>query len=161
MDQPQYFQDFMPGNICFGCGRDNHFGLQISSYWEGEEAVCIWNSEEKYQGWRGILNGGIIATLVDCHCMGAAAAASYRAEGRGLGSEPEYRYATGTLEVKYLKPTPNDKAIELRARVTEIKGRKTVLECDVLAAGVKTAVAHVVAIRVYDGSQPDNGPFAG
>lgn len=161
MEKPQYFQDFMPGNICFGCGRDNHFGLQISSYWDGEEAVCIWNSEEKYQGWKGILNGGIIATLVDCHCMGAAAAASYRAEGRPLGSEPEYRYATGTLEVKYLKPTPNDKAVEIRARITEIKGRKTVLECSVLAGGVETAIAHVVGIRVYDGSKPDNGPFAG
>ena len=40
MEQPQYFQDFMPGNVCFGCGRDNHFGLQISSYWEGEEAAA-------------------------------------------------------------------------------------------------------------------------
>ena len=161
MAQPQYFQDFMPGNVCFGCGRDNHFGLQISSFWEGEEAVCIWNSEEKYQGWKGILNGGIIATLVDCHCMGAAAAAAYRAEDRALGSEPEYRYATGTLEVKYLKPTPNDKPIEIRAKVTEIKGRKTVLHCTVAVEGVVTAEAHVVAIRVYDSSQINEGAFAG
>ena len=48
--EKQYFQDFMPGNVCFGCGRDNHFGLKISSFWEGDEAVCIWNSEEKTCG---------------------------------------------------------------------------------------------------------------
>ena len=43
----EYFQDSMPGNVCFGCGNDNHDGLQIKSFWEGEEAVCIWQSEEK------------------------------------------------------------------------------------------------------------------
>lgn len=147
-----YFQDYMPGNICFGCGRDNHFGLQISSYWEGDEAVCIWNSEEKYQGWKGVLNGGILASLIDCHTMGTAMAAAYQSENRGLDSEPEYRYATGTITVKYLKPTPNDKPVELRAKVEEIKGKKVVLTCLALSERVVTAEANVVAIRVYDGS---------
>ena len=161
MAATEYFQDFMPGNVCFGCGRDNHFGLQISSYWDGEEAVCLWNSEEKYQGWPGILNGGIIASLIDCHCMGTAAAAAYRAEERQLGSDPEYRYATGTLNIRYLKPTPNDKKVELRARVTEIKGRKTVLHCAFYAGGQMTAEAEVVGIRVYDSSKVENGAFGG
>lgn len=153
MEKNEYFQDHMPGNVCFGCGRDNHFGLQISSYWEGEEAVCIWNSEEKYQGWKGILNGGVLATLIDCHTMGTAMAATYKAENRRLGSEPEYRYATGTLTIKYLKPTSNLKAIELRAKVTEIKGRKVVMTCIAKSDGVVTAEADVIAIRVFDGSK--------
>lgn len=153
MEKNEYFQDHMPGNVCFGCGRDNHFGLQISSYWEGEEAVCIWNSEEKYQGWKGILNGGVLATLIDCHTMGTAMAATYKTENRRLGSEPEYRYATGTLTIKYLKPTSNLKAIELRAKVTEIKGRKVVMTCIAKSDGVVTAEADVIAIRVFDGSK--------
>lgn len=149
----------MPGNICFGCGRDNHFGLQISSYWEGDIAVCSWMPQPQYEGWRGLLNGGILATLIDCHTMCTAMAAAHRAEGRALGTLPEYRYATGTIEVKYLKPTPSNVPVELRAQVTEIKGRKTVLSCETWADGVLTATAQVVAIRVYDSSAADNGVF--
>lgn len=154
-----YFQDHMPGNVCFGCGQDNHEGLQIKSYWEDNEAVCIWHSEEKYHGWKKLLNGGILATVIDCHCMGTAMAAAYRAENRPLNSEPEYRYATGTMTVKYLKPTLNDKPIELRAKVTEIKGRKTVLLCDVWVEGIRTAEASVIAIRVFDSSKDSGGLF--
>jgi len=159
-----YFQDFMPGNVCFGCGAENPEGLQIKSYWEGEEAVCIWNSEEKYHGWKKLLNGGILATLVDCHCMGTAMAAAYKAEDRAMDTDPEYRYATGTLSVRYLKPTPNDKPIELRAQVLEMKGRKVTLTCQVYCEELKTAEAEVVAIRVFDASQAHgnkNNAFAG
>ncbi|MEL6864344.1 MAG: PaaI family thioesterase [Bacteroidota bacterium] len=159
MQKKDYFQDHMPGNTCFGCGRDNHFGLQISSFWEGEEAVCIWNSEEKYAGWKGILNGGILATLIDCHCMGTAMAAAYKAEDRSLDTEPEYRYATGTLNIKYVAPTPNDKAIELRTKILEIKGRKVVMSCTALSEGKPTAEAEVIAIRVFDSSQKQKSPF--
>ncbi|HLE04464.1 MAG TPA: hypothetical protein VI729_07630, partial [Anaerolineales bacterium] len=88
---PTYFQDHMPGNLCFGCGSENPEGLHIHSFWEGDEAVCEWASRSRYQGWKGLLNGGILATLIDCHCMGTAMAAAYRSEGRGLGSEPYYR----------------------------------------------------------------------
>ena len=131
----------------------NNDGLQIKSFWEGEESVCQWESEKQYQGWPGLLNGGILATLVDCHCMGTAMADAYKREQRSLDSEPIYRYATGTLTVKYLKPTPNDQMLELRAQVTEVKGRKTVLKCNVMANGEMTATADVIAIRVYDSSQ--------
>lgn len=143
----------MPDNICFGCGTANAEGLHIRSYWEGAEAVCTWHSHPRYQGWPQVLNGGILASLIDCHCMGTAMAAAYRAEGRSLDSYPSYRYATGTLTVRYLLPTPNDHPIELRAQVQEIKGRKTTLTCQVFAAGRQTAQAEVIAIRVADSSQ--------
>lgn len=148
-----YFQDHMPENVCFGCGAHNHDGLQIKSYWEGDEAVCKWQSQEKYHGWPNLMNGGIMATVIDCHCMGSAMAHAYKTEGRALDSMPEYRYATGTLNVKYIKPTPNDKEVELRATITEAKRRKTTLHCDFYCEGIKTAEAEVIAIRVYDGSQ--------
>ncbi|MEP1034208.1 PaaI family thioesterase [Ekhidna sp.] len=152
MSESKYFQDHMPENVCFGCGS-NHEGLQIKSYWDGDISVCEWRSEEKYHGWSNLMNGGIMATLIDCHCMGTAMADAYKKEGRSLATDPEYRYATGTLTVKYLKPTPNT-TVELRARVVEVKGRKTVLKCDFLSeSGEKTAEADVVAIRVYDSSE--------
>ena len=159
MSNSKYFQDHMPENVCFGCGH-NHDGLQIKSYWDGDEAVLQWTSQEKYHGWSDLMNGGIMATLIDCHCMGTAMADAYRRENRGLSTEPEYRYATGTLSIKYLKPTPNDK-VELRARVVEVKGRKTVLTCDFITSkGEVSATADVVAIRVFDSSvDSGNNPF--
>jgi len=147
------FQNHMPGNICFGCGQNNHQGLKIKSYWEGEEAVCIWQSEEKYQGWKGLLNGGVMATLIDCHSMCTAMAATYKSENRALDSLPEYRYATGTMTIKYLQPTSNIKPVELRATVQEIKGRKVIIHCNMYSEGKLTAKAEVIAIRVFDSSQ--------
>ena len=80
-------------------------------------------------------------------------------KGDHLNSTPEYRYATGTLNVKYLKPTPNTE-VELRARVVEVKGRKTVLSCDFYSEnGEKTAEAEVVAIRVFDSSEDKETVF--
>ncbi len=160
MEKITYFQDHMPENICFGCGVHNQEGLQIKSFWDGEESVCHWSSEKKYQGWPNLLNGGILATLVDCHCMGSAMADAYKREDRSLDSDPIYRYATGTLTVKYIRPTPNNKPLELRAKVKEVKGRKTTLECKVLVEGEVTAEADVIAIRVFDSSQQsENNPF--
>ncbi len=148
----------MPENVCYGCGH-NHDGLNIKSYWDGEEAVCDWVSAEKYHGWSNLMNGGIMATLIDCHCMGTAMADAYRRENRSLDSLPNYRYATGTLHIKYLKPTPNG-AVQLRAHVLEVKNRKTVLKCNFICAGEVTATAEVIAIRVFDGNLTDNhNPF--
>ncbi len=158
MSNSKYFQDHMPENVCYGCGH-NDAGLQIKSYWEGEEAVCEWESQEKFHGWRNLMNGGIMATLIDCHCMCTAMAHSYKLEERSLDSMPEYRYATGTLTVKYLKPTRNSK-VRLRATVIEAKGRKTVLKCDFFDENdQKTAEADVVAIRVFDSSQNKSSVF--
>lgn len=148
----KYFQDHMPENVCFGCGN-NHDGLRIKSYWEEDVSICEWTSKEMYHGWSNLMNGGIMATLIDCHCMGTAMADAYRREGRLLDTMPEYRYATGTLAVKYLKPTLNTK-VRLEARVVEVKGKKTVLSCDFYDENhEKTAEADVIAIRVFDSNQ--------
>jgi len=150
----------MPGNLCFGCGKENQNGLHIQSSWKGNEAVCVWNSETRYQGWEKLLNGGILATLIDCHCMGTATAAAYREEGRSLDSEPYYRYATASIKVDYLKPTPNDQPLTLRAQVVEIKGRKTSLTCQAFSNREMTARAEVIAVRVYEGVEEDGIPFS-
>ena len=154
-----YFQDNMPGNVCFGCGIENKNGLHIQSYWKGEESICLWESEPRYQGWVKIMNGGVLATIIDCHCMGTAMAAAYREEGRLLGSEPYYRYATASIKLDYLKPTPNDYPVTLRAQIVEIKGRRTTLTCQAYSEGEMTARAEVVAVRVFEGEQERGSPF--
>lgn len=155
MTERECFQDYMPGNVCFGCGSDNPAGLHIHSYWEGDEAVCRWQPDDIHQGWQGVTCGGIIATLIDCHCMATAMATAIREEGRPLSSEPHYKFATGSMNIKYLKPTNNNSELELRAHVTEIKNsRKFTLACDLFVDGEKTAEASVVAFLVYRSDQP-------
>lgn len=149
-----YVQDFMDGNICFGCGKDNTEGLQIKSYWEEDICICDWeNHHPRYQGWTDLMNGGVVATLVDCHTMGAAMSHAYRTENRAYNSEPLYMYATGTMTIKYLKPTPYGKPIRLTAKIKEVKGKKTVITCETWVEGIKTTESEVIAIRVVDTSQ--------
>lgn len=156
-----YFQDHMGPNVCYGCGKDNDKGLQIRSYWDGDEAICVWKSKEHHHGWPTIMNGGVMATLIDCHCMCTAMAFAYRDEGRSLDSQPIYRYATGSMNIRYLKPTSNEKPVRLVAKVESSKGRKVNVRCEFYSEGVKTAEAEVIAIRVFDSSQSnDEGAFS-
>jgi acyl-coenzyme A thioesterase PaaI-like protein len=135
------FQDEVSGNHCWGCGSANDNGLQIKSYWSGDEVVCTWQPQAHHSAGPGhILNGGIIATVIDCHCGWTAIAAAYREEGREINTEPLIRYATASLNVKYLRPTPLDEAVVLRARVKESIGTKTILMCSLFAKGEECAV---------------------
>lgn len=83
--ESKFFQDYMPGNVCFGCGAENPDGLQIKSFWDGDEGVCTFQSQPKYHGWETVINGGILATLVDCHTMCTAMADAYRREDAPSG----------------------------------------------------------------------------
>ena len=96
----------------------------------------------------GFVYGGLIASLIDCHSTGTAAAAMYRAQGREMDSLPPFRFVTGSLQVSYLKPTPLEGELELRGRVQEIKGRKVIVETTVFAGGVATAKGTVVAVQM-------------
>ena len=144
------FQDYYDDAVsyCYGCGRLNEHGLQIKSFWEGEEAVCRYEPRPYHTAIPGYVYGGLVASLIDCHSTGTAAAAAYRAEGREMDSLPALRFVTASLHVDYLKPTPIDAAIELRATVQEVKGRKVVVSVSVLSGGVETARGEVVAVQM-------------
>lgn len=143
------FQDYYPENVahCYGCGSLNDHGHRIKTYWEGEETITRYTPEPYHTAIPGFVYGGLIASLIDCHSTGTAAAAMYRAEGREMGSEPALRFVTGSLLVKYLKPTPMG-PLEIRGRVKEITGRKVVVESTLYANGVATATGEVVAVKM-------------
>ena len=147
---PKAFQDYYPDNLahCYGCGRLNEHGLQIKSYWDGEESVCAFTPRPDHVAIPGYVYGGLIASLIDCHCTGTAAAASYRAEGREMDTEPPFRFVTGSLHVDYVRPTPLGAPLEIRARVKEIKGRKVVMTATLSAEGQVCARGEVVAVRM-------------
>ncbi len=143
------FQDDLHGNYCWGCGVANPHGLQIKSYWEGEVAVCSWMPAPQYAaGPRRILNGGIIATLIDCHSICTAVAAAYRKEGRTIGSAPLIWYVTGSLKVVYQQPARLDRTMHLQARVIDETERKTVVSTTLYADETECATGEVIAVRV-------------
>jgi acyl-coenzyme A thioesterase PaaI-like protein len=143
------FQDQGSVNYCHGCGADNERGLQIKSFWDGDQAVATWKAQPHHCGGRKeIVNGGIIATLIDCHSLNLAIAHAYRMERRPIGSTPRIGYVTRNLNVSYLKPTPMDQPAELRARITKIDGRKTWVTCTLSAGGQICATGDVLGIRV-------------
>jgi len=146
------FQDYYPDQLahCYGCGKLNEQGLQIKSYWDEDEAVCNYTPRNYHIAIPGYVYGGLIASLIDCHATGTAAAASYRAEGREMDTDPPFRFLTASLKVDYLHPTPIDCTLELRAKVKEIKGRKVIVYVTLSAKGKICAKGEVVTVQMPD-----------
>jgi len=144
------FQDYYPDHHshCYGCGRLNEQGLQVKSYWDGEESFAVFHPKPYHIAIPGYVYGGLIASLIDCHSTGTAAAAAYRAEGREMDTEPPLRFVTASLHVEYLRPTPLGVPLELRSKVKEIKGRKVVITTTLSAKGIACARGEVVAVQI-------------
>ncbi|MGA7966079.1 MAG: PaaI family thioesterase [Gammaproteobacteria bacterium] len=142
-------QDIYPEDFshCFGCGRLNDHGHRIKSRMEGDRVVATFDPEPWHLSVPGFTYGGLIASLIDCHAMATAAAATYRAEQRDPGSEPALRFVTASLKVDYLKPTPIG-PLELSARAREVGARKVLVDVELSAAGTLTARGDVVAVRI-------------
>jgi acyl-coenzyme A thioesterase PaaI-like protein len=145
-------QDYYPDDLshCYGCGRLNERGLQIKSYWEGDETIATYLPRQYHIAIPGYVYGGLISSLIDCHGTGTAAAAAYRAADREMDTEPAFRFVTASLQVDYLKPTPLGVPLELRGIVKEIKGRKVVVEITVSANGEVCARGQVVAVQMRE-----------
>ncbi|NLD38088.1 MAG: PaaI family thioesterase [Desulfatiglans sp.] len=147
----KFFQDYYPENYsyCYGCGRLNEKGMHIKSEWDGDEGVCRYTPDKsKTGGFPEFLYGGIIASLIDCHCAGTAAAAKERQDGFEPGERPMHRFVTASLKVDYLKPTPVGEELEIRASVKEIKGRKITLTATLSASGTITAKGEAVMVMI-------------
>jgi acyl-coenzyme A thioesterase PaaI-like protein len=150
MPDERAFQDYYEDDVahCYGCGRLNEHGLRIRSFWDGDGTVCRYLPAPHHTAIPGFVYGGLIASLIDCHGTGSAAAAGYRAENRAMGTEPALRYVTAALKVDYVAPTPLGPPLELRGTIKEVKGRKVVVAISVRANGVETARGEVVAVRI-------------
>jgi len=145
-------QDYYPDDIavCFGCGRHNQSGLAIRTYWDGNEGTCRFAPKDEHLAYPGVIYGGLIACLVDCHSIGTAVAAAHHSEGRELGSEPLILFFTARLEIDYRAPTPTGTELVLRASVEEVTPRKSVVTCTVHAGDILCAESRIVAVRKRD-----------
>lgn len=134
--QHQYPEDL---SYCYGCGKNNAQGLHIASHWDGQQGLARFTPRPEHIALPGYVYGGLLASLVDCHGVATAAAAS-----AGGGEGPQ-RYVTASLHVDFLRPTPLGPELTLRARVTERRGRKVVVEVEILALDELRARGQVVA----------------
>jgi acyl-coenzyme A thioesterase PaaI-like protein len=144
------FQDYYEDahGICFGCGRLNLMGLQIKSYWDGDESICHFTPQPHHTAMAGYVYGGILASVIDCHGTGTAAAAAYRAAGREMGTAPYLRFVTASLHLDYLHPTPLGTTLELRGKVKEIRRRRVIVDITLSAKGQTCVTGEVIAVQI-------------
>jgi acyl-coenzyme A thioesterase PaaI-like protein len=140
--QDEYADDV---SHCYGCGRLNEHGLHIRSFWDGEQATGTFRPAAHHTAIPGYVYGGLLASLVDCHATGTAAARAR--QDRGSGGPPP-RFVTASLTVNYHHPTPLGAPLELRARPIEVSGRKIVVEVELAAEGKLCVSGRVVTVEM-------------
>lgn len=148
MSRSKSLQELLaPNNKCFGCGWANEQGLRLQSYQEGSQLVAQFHPQPHHQAFEGVLNGGIIGTLLDCHCNWAAA---YHLMNEANASElPCTVTAEYTITMRH--PTPTDQTIHLTASVIETGKRKVVVEGTLGTEDQITAECRGVFVAVKPG----------
>jgi len=140
-------EQFAAASICFGCGPANKDGLHIASYPDNDTLVCEWIPEPKYQGFPGALYGGLIGSLLDCHCNWCAA--WHLMQKNGLDKPP--CTVTAEYTVKFLRPTPSALPLKLVARVVQSKERSATVAGEVYSEGELCATSQAVFVAVKPG----------
>ena len=138
---------YAPTNKCFGCGPANDKGLRLRSFEEGDELVCEWTPQAHHEAFPGMLNGGIVGTLLDCHSNWMAAwHLLQRTKATELPST-----VTAEFHVTLKAPTPSKGPLRLRARVVESTDRKAVIDAELSAGGEVTATCRGTFVSVRAG----------
>ena len=140
-------QKYSPASICFGCGPANDKGLHINSFPSGDEVIGEWHAEPHHQAFPGMLNGGIIGALLDCHSNWTAAYFLMKRDGK---EEPDCT-VTADFHVKLLRPTPSDATIHLRAHVVESSEDRATVEAELIANEKVCATCRGTFVAVTEG----------
>ena len=135
-----------PRNACFGCGQANPRGLRIRIFPApgGDGLVCTWEPQPHHEAFPGVLNGGIIGALLDCHSNWTAV--WHLMHRDRLEKAP--CCVTAEFHVRMRHPTPTDAAVELRSRVVEAEGNRVRVAAELLAAGRVTATCEGTFVAV-------------
>jgi acyl-coenzyme A thioesterase PaaI-like protein len=151
MDEVALQDRYAPDYICFGCGPANPNGLRLKSRVAGDAVVATWRPGTDMEAFAGILNGGIVSALLDCHS--AWTAAHHLMVAGGLDWPPVV--VTADLRVQFHRPTPSDLPLALRAHVIEATSRRATVEATLEADGLERATATSVFIAV----KPDHPAY--
>lgn len=140
VDAPSLQEQYLPGNVCFGCGADNPAGLGLRSFAadDGLTAIATWQPGIAHQAFPGVLCGGVIGTLIDCH-SGAALALAVRRRDGGWPWSQGPAWATASFRVRLLRPAPVDRPLQLSARVRRLEEARAFVTATLQVDGVDHA----------------------
>ena len=147
MPEKSIQETYDPNLKCFGCGPANEKGLHIRSFPAGEEVIAEWEPSSEYEAFPGMLSGGIIGTLLDCHCNWTAA---YFLMKRG-GLEKPPCTVTADYSITLKRPTPTDQPVRLIARVIESTEDRAIVEAEMIAHNKVTATCRGTFVAVKPG----------
>ena len=147
MSEQSLQEKYAPQSICFGCGPANAKGLRIRSILDGGEVVLDWTPEKHHEAFPGMLNGGIIGALLDCHMNWTAA---HHLMVRAVADAPPVT-VTAEFSVQLKKPTPSGAPVHLVARVMESSADRAVVAATLSSDGVVTATGRGTFVAVKPG----------
>ena len=147
MSEKSIQETYAPNMACFGCGPANPKGLHVRSFPRGDEVVAEFQPEKYQEAFEGMLSGGIIGTLLDCHCNWTAA---YHLMRRAQQDQAPCT-VTAEFHVKLRKPTPSGGPVRLRAKVVASGADRATVEATLEAAGQVTATCRGVFVSVKEG----------
>jgi acyl-coenzyme A thioesterase PaaI-like protein len=147
MTEPCLQELYSPRGGCFGCGPANADGLHLQSFVRGSEIVARWQPAEKYRAFPGMLNGGIIGTLLDCHSNWTAA---WHLLQQGDLDQPPCT-VTAEYAIRLLRPTPTDSPLELVARVVDATADRATIEAILSSVGKPRATCRGTFVAVTPG----------
>jgi acyl-coenzyme A thioesterase PaaI-like protein len=145
--QPSLQERYAPRMTCFGCGPANPHGLHVRSFVEGDELVAEWTPSPHHDAFPGVLNGGIIGTLLDCHCNWAA---TWRLMQQGGLAHPPCT-VTADYAITMRRPTPSTGPITLRAHVVAASDDRATVEGSIEAGGKVCATCRGTFVAVKPG----------
>lgn len=139
-----------PIRRCWGCGADNPGGLHIKSFLKGDEGIAHWRPREYHTAYPGHLNGGIASTLIDCHAASTAMALECYERGVDMNAGPDRlpQCLTKAMSVEFLRATPLDGELTLRARVVKKGTKSRTVACSIFAGEKECVRGEVVVVMV-------------
>jgi acyl-coenzyme A thioesterase PaaI-like protein len=147
MSEKSLQETYAPNNACFGCGPANPKGLHIRSFVRGNEVVAEWKPESYHEAFPGVLNGGIIGALLDCHSNWTAAWHLMKKSG----AETPPCTVTADYAIKLLRPTPSQDPVELVATVAESTEDRAIVDAKLIAGGKVCATCRGTFVAVKPG----------
>ena len=147
MDRPSLQEKYASNNACWGCGPANLDGLRIRSFPKNGEVVAEWKPQKKYEAFPGVLNGGVIGTLLDCHCNWTAA---YHLMKRAKTDRPPCT-VTAEYSIKLLRPAPTSDFVFLSAKVADLTDDRATIEGTLSAGGKVCATCRGIFVAVKEG----------
>jgi acyl-coenzyme A thioesterase PaaI-like protein len=138
---------YAPNTTCFGCGPANPQGLRIKSFAQGDEVVAEYRVQKHHEAFAGVVNGGIIGALLDCHSNWAATWALMQK----TGAEVPPCTVTSDFHIVLKRPTPSDALLKLRAKAVDLQGDRALVEATLEANGKVCATCRGTFVAVREG----------